>query len=130
MSGDVEGEAVSCKVTIRNNGDMPVTMEMISSFTLGGLSPFLPGDSAEKLVLHRRLGTWSAEGKLCSDPLERLNLETAWQFCPNGLRFGQAGSMPVNGYFPFATLEDIQTASFGQYSWKRRLRGNWRFTLG
>lgn len=109
VSGDVEGEAVSCKVTIRNNGDMPVTMEMISSFTLGGLSPFLPGDSAEKLVLHRRLGTWSAEGKLCSDPLERLNLETAWQFCPNGLRFGQAGSMPVNGYFPFAALEDIQT---------------------
>lgn len=109
ISGGEQGEALSCKVTVQNNGDLPVTMEMLSSFTLGGLSPFLPGDSAEQLVLHRRLGTWSAEGKLCSDLLERLNLETAWQFCPNGVRFGQAGSMPVNGYFPFAALEDIQT---------------------
>ncbi len=109
LSGRGEGEALTCRVRVRNQGEKPVTLEMLSSFTLGGLSPFLKGDGAGGLTLHRRMSTWSAEGRLCSDPLERLNLETAWQFCPNGLRFGQVGSMPVNGYFPFAALEDTQT---------------------
>ena len=106
VSGDLDGLALRCGVTVCNRGKAPVTLELLSSFTLGGLSPFADGDCAGALTLHRALSTWSAEGRRCSDTLERLNLETAWQYCANPLRFGQAGSMPVNGWFPYAALED------------------------
>ena len=42
-------------------------------------------------------------------PLEDLQLEPAWD--PHAVRcekFGQAGSMPVNRFFPFAAVEDAE----------------------
>ncbi|RRJ65591.1 alpha-galactosidase [Paenibacillus oralis] len=94
---------------VKNESELPVTAEMISSFSLTGFTPFAEDDAPESLIFHRILSSWSAEGRLYSSNIEDLNLEPAW--APSGtrcLRFGQVGSMPVRGFFPAAYLEDTR----------------------
>lgn len=86
-----------------------VKMEMFESFSLAGISPYLKGDGAGGMNLHRVRAVWSLEGRHECIPLEDLQLETAWGGNPHAVRcekFGQVGSMPVNKFFPFAALED------------------------
>ena len=57
--------------------------------------------------MHRYRSTWSAEGRLDTQGIEDLQLERSW--IGHGIaceRFGQVGSMPVRGFFPFVALED------------------------
>jgi alpha-galactosidase len=92
-----------------NDSDAPVTLEMLASFSLGGLTPFAPDDAPRRLTLHRFRSAWAGEGRLESLPLERLQMERSW--AGHGVvneRFGQVGSMPVRGFFPFIALEDQQ----------------------
>lgn len=92
-----------------NTGTESVCLELLSSFCLGGITPFEPDDAPETLVRHYIKSDWSAEGRLISDPIERLNLEPSWS--NHGVRIekiGQVGSLPVRGYFPFAAVEDTK----------------------
>ena len=99
--------AAEVSVTVRNIGGSPVTLEMLSSFTLGSLSPFAEGLAPETLTIHRLRSTWSGEGRLVSEPAEDLQLEPSWkQYSANSLRFGSVGSLPVRGYVPFCAVED------------------------
>ncbi len=96
---------VSC--VFRNTGEKPVVLNLLSSVNLSGITPFTPGDAANALFLHRVRSMWSAEGRLQSESIEAAMLERSWtghalRLC----KFGQCGSMPVRGYFPFAALED------------------------
>lgn len=98
---------VSC--VFENRGDAPVTLELLSSVNFGGITPFTPGDASGKLFVHRVRSMWSAEGRLQTQSIEDAMLERSWtghalRLC----KFGQVGSMPVRGYFPFAALEDRQ----------------------
>lgn len=84
-------------------------MEMFESFSLGNLSPYQTGDGHEKLYVYRARSVWSEEGRMERIPVEDLQLEPAWD--PHAVRcekFGQAGSMPVNKFFPFAAVEDAE----------------------
>jgi len=92
-----------------NESEKAVSLEMISSFSLGGITPFTPGDAHETLVIHRIRSVWSMEGRVDSQRVEELQLEPAW--APHAVRcerFGQKGSMPVNHYFPFIAVEDTR----------------------
>ncbi len=92
-----------------NNTDMNVTVEMLSSFVFGNISPYLDGAGENSMLLHRLRGKWSQEGRLISETLEDLQLEECWCYAnSNSMRFGQAGSMPTKGYFPFMALEDTK----------------------
>jgi len=94
---------------IENGSDAVLTLEMLSSFSIGGLSPFQSDDGIGKYKVHRFLSNWSAEGRHESRPVEELNLEKSWAGCgARSLRFGQVGSMPVKGWFPFVALEDCE----------------------
>ena len=113
---------------MRNAGKKPVTLEMLSSFSLGGLSPFAPDDAPERLAVHRFRSTWSAEGRLESRSVEELNLERSW--IGHGIaceRFGQVGSMPVRGFFPFVALEDREAGVIwgAQLAWA----GSWQMEV-
>ncbi|GIP49657.1 hypothetical protein J53TS2_32480 [Paenibacillus sp. J53TS2] len=100
--------ALESYTVIRNESEVPVTLEMLSSFSLTGLTPFAEDDAPGTLTLHRILSSWSAEGRILSNAIEDLNLEPAWApFGTRCLRFGQIGSMPVRGFFPTAFIEDI-----------------------
>lgn len=90
-----------------NGGDAPITLELLTSFTLGSLSPFATGLAPETLLVHRMRANWSAEGRLVSEPAEDLQLEPSWKnYSANNLRFGCVGNYPVQGFVPFCAVED------------------------
>ncbi len=98
---------VRISTIFENAGDSPVSLEMLSSFSLEQLSGYLDGDGHGDLLLHRIRSRWSSEGRLETRPLEDLEMETAWSlWCVRAERFGSIGSMPVNGFFPFLAVED------------------------
>lgn len=96
--------AVACYTEFENTGSEPVTLEMLASFALAGIT----GDR-----IHRLTSFWSAEGRLLSQHLTDLNMEPSWS--RHGVRvekFGQVGSMPVRKWFPFLAVENTQTGEF------------------
>jgi alpha-galactosidase len=97
----------SSRVNVRNAGKKSVTLEMLSSFSLGGMTPYSEDDAPNRLFVHRYRSSWSAEGRLDTQSIEQLQLERSWLGCGIACeRFGQVGSMPVRGFFPFVALED------------------------
>jgi alpha-galactosidase len=141
------------QVTARNQTDRPLTLEYLSAFSLGGLTPFVADDAGGRLWVHRFRSAWSAEGRPEARTVESLHLERSWT--GHGVRterFGQTGSLPVNGWFPIVGLEDrtagvtwlAQLATPGTWNleiYRRadqialggggpdRLSGEWRHTL-
>ena len=102
---------ISC--TFENRSGNSCMLEMLERFSLGNLSPYLEGDGAGELKLHRIRSAWSAEGHHEVSTPGELLLEPAWD--PHAVRcerFGQAGSMPVNKFFPFAAVEDQKNHVF------------------
>lgn len=100
-------QAVRVSCVFENTGIRPVTLNLLSSVNLSGITPFTEGDASGSLFLHRIGSMWSAEGRLRTESLEEAMLERSWtghalRLC----KFGQLGSMPVRGWFPFAALED------------------------
>lgn len=96
-----------------NRSQEKVGLELLSSFSLGGISPFVGADESGKLKLHRIRSVWSMEGRTESQLLEDLQLEPSWGgHAVRCERFGQVGSMPVNGYFPYAVMEDVKSDLF------------------
>ena len=100
-------QALRISCVFENTGDAPVTLELLSSLNLSGITPFTEGDAPGALFLHRIRSMWSAEGRVQTESIEAAMLERSWtghalRLC----KFGQLGSMPVRGYFPFAALED------------------------
>lgn len=97
------------KNIIKNNSKEPITLEMISSFELGNITPFIDGDSPNSLLVHRLRSKWSHEGRLYTENVEDMQLEPSWStWAVSSERFGQTGSMPVKKYFPFVSVEDTK----------------------
>lgn len=104
---------VTMDTTYRNLSPEPISLELLSSFSLTGISPYLPGDCGGEMMVHRLQSRWSQEGRLLSQTLEELQLEPSWGMgAVRCERFGQVGSMPVNHYFPFVALEDRKNHVF------------------
>lgn len=119
---------LEARVTLRNSGERPLTLEMLASFSLGGLTPFAPDDASEHLRVHRLQSAWCAEGGLQTDSLEELQLESFhYGNVASAHRFGQVGSMPVRGWFPFVAVEDASANAF----WGAQLAcsGSWQMEL-
>lgn len=101
---ECRGDVTDCYTIFDNTTDSPATIELLSSFAIGGIK-------ADKI--HRATSFWSAEGKLLSQDLTDLNMEPSW--ANHGFRiekFGQIGSMPVRKWFPFLVLEDSESGEF------------------
>ena len=102
-----DNPAAEVVTSVENSGSKSVTFEMLSSFTLGSLSPFSTGLAPESVKVHRMRSTWSAEGRLVTENAEDLQLEPSWKcYSANSVRFGSVGSFPVRGYVPFCAVED------------------------
>jgi alpha-galactosidase len=111
-----------------NAGKKPVTLEMLTSFSLGGLTPYAEDDAPNRLMVHRYRSSWSMEGRPESRSIESLHLERSW--LGGGIaseRFGQVGSKPVRGFFPFAAIEDKQAGVI----WGAQLAcpGSWQMEI-
>lgn len=100
-------------VILRNMGSETVGVEMLSSFSLGGLTPYTAGDAHDTLKIHRVRSVWSMEGRLHTTTPEDLQLEPAWSYhAARCERFGQVGSLPVNRWFPWLMIEDSANGIF------------------
>ena len=106
--GFTEGDfALDSKTTFVNSSSETAVLEMLSSFSLGEITPFQKDDAQEMLLLHRIRSKWSEEGYLVTETAEDLQLEPSWAYWPpNSIRYGQVGSMPVKQYAPFGAVED------------------------
>ena len=124
-----DGEAVvRVESTFCNGSASPVGLEMLSSFAVSNITPFDPADAPGRLVVHRFRSGWSAEGRLETRSIEELHLERSWTnsgiFCE---RFGQVGSAPVRGWFPFVAIEDKEAG----VTWAAQLAwaGSWQMEI-
>lgn len=120
---------VRVATVFRNASARPLTLQLLTSFSLGGLTPFAADDAPERLWLHRSRSWWSGEGRMESTPLEALHLERSWGTGTIRVeRFGQVGSLPVRKFFPFAALEDRAAGVV----WAARLAapGSWQIEVG
>jgi alpha-galactosidase len=95
------------KTRITNQNEKETALEMLSSFSLGGITPFSREEGTDMLLLHRIRSKWSNEGRKETRTIEELQLEPSWsRWGVQSEKFGQIGSMPVRKYFPFAAIED------------------------
>ena len=128
LSWHLTESAVEITTFFFNDSSRPVTLEMLSSFSLGNITPFDVADAPNRLRVHRFRSVWSAEARLTTQTIEQLHLERSWS--GSGIfseRFGQIGSMPVRGWFPFVAVEDTQaTVVWGaQLAWA----GSWQMEI-
>ncbi len=104
-----QDEGITVRTEIENNGTEEIVLKMLSSFSLGMITPFENMESLCQLKYYRIRSKWSAEGKVECGSIEDLQLEPSW--ARHGVaveRFGQVGSMPVRKFFPFAAIEDTK----------------------
>lgn len=121
-------DSFEMKNTITNGSKDAITIEMLSSFEMGNITPFVDGMAADTLLVHRLRSKWSHEGRLVTETVEDLQLEPSWSNWSVGVeRFGARGSMPVMKYFPFVAVED----SVNQVLWGAQLahEASWQMEL-
>lgn len=100
-------QSFEVKTIYINNSSETITLEMISSFEIGNITPFEPKDSKDTLLVHRLRSKWSHEARLHTETVEDLQLEPSWStWAVSSERFGQVGSMPVKKFAPFLAIED------------------------
>ena len=120
--------AFHIQTSIHNQSNQPVTMEMLTSFSLSGITPFDPADAPGRLQVHRYRSVWSAEGRLETSSPEAMHLERSWSGAGAfSERFGQVGSMPVRGWFPFVAVTDTKA----EVTWGAQLAwaGSWQMEV-
>jgi alpha-galactosidase len=124
-----DGDAAFTVISVFHNySEQPVTLEMLSSFSLGGITPFHEADAPGRLRVHRFRSVWSAEGRLETRSIEELHLERSWSGAGAfSERFGQVGSMPVRRWFPFVAVEDEEAGVLwgAQLAWA----GSWQMEI-
>lgn len=124
-----DGDAAAhVTTTFFNESSKPVVLEMLSSFSLGGITPFDAADAPNRLRVHRFRSGWCAEGRLISQTIEQLHLERSWHgSAVYSERFGQVGSMPARGWFPFLAIEDTVAGVVwaAQLAWA----GSWQMEI-
>jgi alpha-galactosidase len=120
--------AFTLRSRISNGSKRPITLEMLASFSLGGITPFHAADAPNRLRVHRFRSVWSAEGRHECRSIEDLHLERSWSGAGAfSERFGQLGTMPVRKWFPFVAVEDTHA----QVLWGAQLAwaGSWQMEI-
>ncbi|MCR4590845.1 MAG: alpha-galactosidase [Lachnospiraceae bacterium] len=109
-----KGEKVLKSYSIfRNESESDADLELLSSFSLGKISPLMKGDGYGTLKLSRIRSVWSMEGRKEVIPLEDLQLEPSWTgHAVRCERFGAVGSYAVNKFFPYMVVEDSKNHLF------------------
>ena len=99
--------ALECFNMLQNNNNTEITVEMIASFSITGISPFCTENNVENIFIRRLRSNWSAEGKLETFTAAELQMEDSWSsYGIRQERIGQTGSMPARKFLPFCSVED------------------------
>lgn len=115
------------KCTFLNKTGKSVVLEMITSASLDGLSPFMYDDGSESLVYHTFRGGWATEGKHIESTIPQLNMEKSWGGSFECEKIGSIGSKTVGRYYPYAALEDRKLGC--TWGIKPKLNTTWQIEL-
>ncbi len=97
------------QIVYENASEEARTLEMLESLSLSGIiAPSVGVNSTIGLRLHRMTSAWSRECRLKTDDFAHLGLDMSWaRYGVKAEKWGQVGSMPNRGYFPFAAIEEM-----------------------
>lgn len=100
---------LTVETRLENTSGEEQKLEYVTSFNLCGLSPIGKEERMADLNFYRLTSRWSGEGKLLRQSMLDLHMEPSWsRHGVNALRYGQVGSMPVRGFFPWGVVEDAK----------------------
>ncbi len=114
-------------VRYTNRSDMVRTLEMLSSFSLSGVTSVKGGcKDTMGLSLTRMTSAWSRECRTKTEAFSALGFDMSWaRYGVKVEKFGQVGSMPNRGYYPFAAVGDgkycLGVQIDAPYSWQIEL---------
>lgn len=102
------------------------TLEMLASLSLSGITaPSGGAVSTVGLRLVRMTSAWSRECRLKTESFSQLGLDMSWaRYGVKVEKWGEVGSMPNRGYYPFAAIEDERAGVLwaaqteAPYSWQ------------
>ena len=108
LSYDAATGVFRISVECENLSEEERTLERLDSFSVSGIAA--PSDELKSTVglrLHRMTSAWSRECRLKTDSFSSLGLDMSWaRYGVKAEQWGQLGSMPNRGYFPFGAVED------------------------
>ena len=109
LSWDRKTRAFKVWSDVTNTGLETKLLELLSSVSLGMLTPFQPGLNEKNLKIYRMRSRWANEAVLESRWAEEMLL------VPSSLmeeiytvRYGHIGNKPTNGFIPFGAVEDVR----------------------
>lgn len=105
------------------------TLEYLASLSLSGiLAVGIGGNDTCGLKLYRMTSAWSRECRMRTDTFSALGMDMSWaRYGVKVEKWGQLGSMPDRGWYPFAAIEDedagiVWAAQLeAPYSWQMEL---------
>ena len=113
------------QVQYENASEETRSLEMLETLSLSGIMALSAPESTRGLTLHRMTSAWSRECRLQSDTFSNLGLDMSWaRYGVRVEKWGEAGSMPNRGHFPFAAIEDARAGVFwgvlseASFSWQ------------
>ena len=71
-------QALRVWTEVVNEGGDEISLELVTSFSLGGLTPFCADDAPGRLYIHRFRSGWSSENRHERILAKHLGLERAW----------------------------------------------------
>lgn len=111
-----------------NLGDHSVSLEYLTSFNAGHITPFDEGEAINRLHIHRLRSSWSSEARHTVQSIEELELERSWaSHALKCERFGSTGTKPTMRWFPVMAVEDREAGVFwgAQLAWA----GSWQMEI-
>ncbi len=113
-------------VRYNNRSKEARTLEMLQSLSLSGILSPASYDTVG-FTLHRMTSAWSRECRMKSEPFSSIGQDMSWaRYGVKVEKWGQNGSMPNRGYFPFGALESPEGLFWGfmpeaPFSWQMEL---------
>ncbi len=119
---DRKSKVFASKVIYENCTGKIQTLERLDSFSLSGIGDPRTG-STEQFKLHRMTSAWSRECRVKTENFSDLGLDMSWaRYGVKVEAWGQNGSMPNRGYFPFGAVEGagycLAVMIEAPYSWQ------------
>ncbi len=106
LAYDARTGVFSVQTEYCNRSGKTQVLESLQSFSVGGIfNPQREKLGTEGLRLTRMVSAWSRECRLKTETFSALGLDMSWgRYGVKCERFGEVGSMPDRGYFPFAAI--------------------------
>jgi alpha-galactosidase len=107
------GRTFEVRTTFFNDAREPVTLEMLTSFSLGGISG--------QLRVHRSRSGWSAEGRHELQTIDNCTWKNPGPAWARSASASDKSEHCRSEWFPFVAIEDVASGITWGHSWPGRL---------